>query len=65
MTWNKGDTVKLKTGGPIMTVDNIDELGLCDCKWFRGGEVNSETFSAEALEQASPGDDKPRASFKA
>lgn len=28
-----GDTVQLKSGGPVMTVESIDEEGL-NCVWF-------------------------------
>jgi uncharacterized protein YodC (DUF2158 family) len=30
---NVGDTVQLKSGGPIMTAESVDEEGM-NCVWF-------------------------------
>jgi len=35
-----GDVVKLKSGGPIMTVKNIEENGEIYCQWFSGDKLN-------------------------
>jgi len=31
-----GDVVELKSGGPTMTVSNIDKNGQIYCQWFAG-----------------------------
>jgi uncharacterized protein YodC (DUF2158 family) len=59
-TFNAGDIVKLKSGGPRMTVENLGRdsrsgASRVTCTWFEGGDVKSHVFPAEALERA--GDD--------
>lgn len=47
-----GDVVRLKSGGPAMTVThtgNAQETR-CRCSWFAGNEAMSGHFPAEALE---------------
>lgn len=49
-----GDTVKLKSGGPLMTVQNLDGED-CYCVWFpsRSSEkASSGNFPAAALQAA-------------
>jgi uncharacterized protein YodC (DUF2158 family) len=47
---NVGDTVKLKSGGPLMTVDyRWDEK--VDCTWFEGTENRRASFSTASLEK--------------
>ena len=47
-----GDTVKLKSGGPLMTVDSAPDSQYLyiDCVWFDDVTVKKETFAPEALE---------------
>jgi len=45
-----GDTVKLKSGGPVMTV--LDNNGLCYCTWSVEGEMYSNSFPAACLTPA-------------
>jgi len=45
-----GDLVKLKSGGPAMTVNNIEENGQIYCRWFVGGETRADYFSPDALQ---------------
>ena len=52
-----GDLVKLKSGGPIMTVDEVSvtfKEGERDyiCSWLRGATRNCETFTESALKVA-------------
>jgi uncharacterized protein YodC (DUF2158 family) len=50
-----GATVKLKSGGPIMTVDKIDTDGLTNlsrawCQWFVNQELKTGSFPVSSLE---------------
>lgn len=45
-----GDLVKLKSGGPAMTVNNIQENGQIYCQWFVRKEAREEYFSPNALQ---------------
>lgn len=55
MEYAVGDTVRLKSGGPEMTVVNVftNEKGVLrvECAWFLGDEPKSHTFPAMALEK--------------
>jgi Uncharacterized small protein len=46
----KGDLVKLKSGGPRMTVDNIAQSGVY-CTWFDATGRQEACFSSEALKK--------------
>ncbi|MFZ7159657.1 YodC family protein, partial [Avibacterium gallinarum] len=54
--FNVGDIVRLKSGGPDMTirtvVRNISEefIGFYDCQWFAGKKLESGRFPEESLE---------------
>lgn len=53
MSFNEGDIVKLKSGGPKMTVTSVgDRLGTPSvwCSWFTSGKSNSEVFPVSAVE---------------
>ncbi len=43
-----GDRVKLKSGGPMMTVSNVSEDKI-ECSWFVDGNVQHDSFNAEVL----------------
>jgi uncharacterized protein YodC (DUF2158 family) len=45
-----GDTVRLKSGGAIMTVEKIDGQNV-HCVWQREGETKRETFAVAILEK--------------
>ncbi|WP_188048742.1 YodC family protein [Flavobacterium sp. GP15] len=58
-----GDTVRLKSGGPLMTINNnIDEIqyegpaifyGEVECKWFDNkNTICKEIFKQDALEES-------------
>ena len=48
--FEKGQPVRLKSGGPIMTIDYYD-YGSPYCKWFDSKEqLQSSSFSEESLE---------------
>ena len=45
-----GDTVQLKSGGPIMTVHSItEETGELYCQWFVVGKVEHDYFPSDSL----------------
>jgi uncharacterized protein YodC (DUF2158 family) len=49
-----GDIVKLKSGGPEMTVrGRAPTVGAYDCQWFAGKKLESGRFPEESLEPAS------------
>jgi uncharacterized protein YodC (DUF2158 family) len=50
-----GDIVKLKSGGPDMTVESFDDsiVGMyVNCVWFDGSEVKRNRFPTAAVESA-------------
>lgn len=53
-----GDIVRLKSGGPAMTIDGIGrEVGLvsnkyCRCSWFEKNKHNAATFHLDALKKS-------------
>jgi len=49
-----GDLVQLKSGGPIMTVDEIPKYGGVRASWFAYGKRHKENFEALSLQQAAP-----------
>ncbi len=52
-SWTPGSLVRLKSGGPSMTVEAVDEKGLVHCVWFplNKGQPVSRAFAADILEQ--------------
>lgn len=52
-----GDTVQLKSGGPVMTIMWI-EGGQAYCQWFDGKKIAGERLSLVALKPAKPKDDE-------
>lgn len=58
MSFNKGDTVRLKSGGPTMTVENIQTIKgnvVIICTWFdKDNKYNSRPFTPEILEAFKP-----------
>lgn len=49
-----GDLVRLKSGGPLMTVNGVSAYGSITCFWFSRTtyKVRSCTFNAKALERS-------------
>jgi len=52
-----GDTVQLKSGGPVMTIANIGDYTMSGvkkgalCEWFAGAEKKSEVFDLRTLKK--------------
>jgi uncharacterized protein YodC (DUF2158 family) len=52
--FKKGDVVRLKSGGPKMTVqDQTAKVGHLVCQWFEGAKLLQGVFDEESLEIAS------------
>ncbi len=45
--WYLGDVVRLKSGGPLMTITGFtcnEKENFLSCKWFDGGSVQEADF---------------------
>jgi uncharacterized protein YodC (DUF2158 family) len=51
MDFEIGDVVKLRSGGPKMTVHGLVSDGDVVCQWFEGNEVHEENFPKDALQR--------------
>jgi len=49
-----GDVVQLKSGGPLMTVSEL-QGNIVHCRWFVGNEEKSSSFASELLKSANTG----------
>jgi uncharacterized protein YodC (DUF2158 family) len=49
-TFKVGDLVRLKSGGPVMTVASVGQS--VHCQWFAGAKLEKGFFDAESLENA-------------
>lgn len=61
MSFNEGDVVRLKSGGPDMTVDWAGDVNFSGilvpsvkCKWFEGKKLLEAEFKPELLEKVNP-----------
>ncbi len=52
-----GDVVQLKSGSPLMTVENINAEGRISCTWFKDKEIRSSMFNSEMLDKYSLDDE--------
>ncbi len=51
MSLKIGDKVRLKSGGPEMTVNQLDSVGMgVECVWFDGAKRSNAFFSESTLE---------------
>lgn len=48
-----GDTVRLKSGGPVMTVSEVWDNGWLKAAWFLEGKVQVENFYSDMLNAVS------------
>jgi uncharacterized protein YodC (DUF2158 family) len=53
MDFQPGDVVRLKSGGPKMTAETVDETGV-SCTWFVGDKVEGRIFQKHMLEKVAP-----------
>jgi uncharacterized protein YodC (DUF2158 family) len=47
--FKKGDNVKLKSGGPKMTIKELMSSETCHCQWFAGQKLQEGYFDPESL----------------
>ena len=47
--YSVGDLVKLRSGGPVMTVQEVFGDESVRCQWFAGAKANSELFPVDSL----------------
>jgi len=56
MSWQAGDVVELKSGGPRMTVDNVEGEDAVVCVWLdKNGEKKLGSFRSVMLQKATSG----------
>jgi uncharacterized protein YodC (DUF2158 family) len=54
-TFNPGDKVTLKSGGPLMTIAHWSEMHQqWLCQWFDGPKLQSQYFGSVVLEAEEP-----------
>ncbi|WP_421227574.1 YodC family protein [Aeromonas enteropelogenes] len=51
-----GEVVRLKSGGPLMTVTAQTYDGNWECRWFVDGKESSAVFPSEALHSKAEAD---------
>ncbi len=50
--WAVGEVVRLKSGGPPMTVSHLPNLGYATCEWFSdAASIRTHNFAEAALEK--------------
>ena len=49
--YNEGDVVRLKSGGPIMTVGMVADDGDLLCQWFTDNKLQESFFNPNSLEK--------------
>jgi uncharacterized protein YodC (DUF2158 family) len=65
MSFKAGEVVRLKSGGPKMTVTQVGKKAMTGesavwCVWFEGTKKHEDTFAPEALEAVNGGGGTPR-----
>jgi uncharacterized protein YodC (DUF2158 family) len=59
--FSTGDIVRLKSGGPTMTVDKHSEYGGdVVCQWFAGSKLSIGGFPEGALVKVEDEEEKPK-----
>ena len=52
-SFGPGDVVQLKSGGPVMTVEEDFDDSSVICRWFEKNQVKSDVFKRTSLQRAS------------
>ena len=45
----RGDIIRLKSGGPQVTVVDINHRGLITCEWFAGEQLHRARFAPSSV----------------
>lgn len=64
---NRGDLVKLKSGGPEMVIDSIEsgaDAMVAVCVWFEGTKTRKDSFGFHLLERVEKPKPGSRGSIK-
>lgn len=48
--YKTGDIVRLKSGGPGMTVESVHQDGRIFCHWFSGNKLEAGSFEPDAID---------------
>lgn len=48
--YKTGDIVRLKSGGPGMTVEYVHQDGRIFCHWFAGNKLEAGSFEPDAID---------------
>jgi uncharacterized protein YodC (DUF2158 family) len=59
MSLKIGDTVQLKSGGPIMTIDDVFDDNTVSCTWSAGKQAKGKVFNLDTLQKVDPADKVP------
>lgn len=51
MDFKEGDVVRLKSGGPEMTISTMTERGSAECWWFVDGGPKWQQFKLHTLKK--------------
>ena len=54
MMFAPGDVVHLKSGGPRMTVELVDDTGMVACVWMEGSRLERRSIVAATLKTYEP-----------
>ena len=55
MQFKAGETVQLRSGGPIMSVASVDAIsGMISCTWQERGQTTTKEFAPDTLKLAPP-----------
>jgi uncharacterized protein YodC (DUF2158 family) len=59
MAYLPGETVQLKSGGPIMTIVKVDDVRHITCMWYAAaqGEFRTQVFEQTWLDEVELEDD--------
>ncbi len=51
MSFKEGDSVTLKSGGPVMTISELKENDRCVCRWFDKNTQFKDIFNSSDLKE--------------